>query len=113
LYAVIDIYLDELFTPIKVPGFTSRGIVMMTKGRESRRLTAFRKCWAVPKELPIFAETLLPISESGMMFTIASHALQWPDFYIGYEIRAPGFVATKFVRVIQRPTGTLWIPDVP
>jgi hypothetical protein len=106
LYYVIKIYLDELFTPFDTRGcFPSEAV----KTSEGRSLKSFGKGFGIPGNLPVFRETMFTLFEPPIKFTVESNTLQWPDFYLGYDIRAPGFAASKLVRVIQQPRGTLMI----
>jgi len=105
LYAVITIYVDALFTITSGAGL-SQGRIVETNDR--RKLHIFAKNWGVPSRLPIFSEVQFRISEQPIVLTMDETALRWPDFYIRYDIRAPGFSIFKIIPVIQR-SETLWI----
>jgi len=106
LYYVVTILLDELFKPVSTGGWTPSGTV---KTAEGRSLKSFAKNFGIPGSLPVFREMMFTLFEPPIMFTVEANTLQWPDFYLGYDIRAPGFSASKLVRVIQQPKGTLMI----
>jgi hypothetical protein len=105
-YYVVNIFIDELLTPFSMGGCTPRGMV---KTAEGRSLKSFAKSFGIPGNLPVFSETMFTLFEPPIMFTIEKNTLQKSDFYLGYDIRAPGCTASKIVHVIQRPRGTLWI----
>jgi hypothetical protein len=105
LYAVIRIYLDAAFTLVSRGGFTSSGVAEY--GR--RPLNVISKNWGIPGNLPIFSEQTFAVSDPPVSFSLTKEALDWPDFLIGYDIRAPGFADSKIFRVVHQPRGTLWI----
>jgi len=74
-------------------------------------LNGFSKNWGIPHNLPVFKESAFNLFESGFSFAIEKSALQFPVFYIGYEIRAPGFSDFKIVRLLHGRPGTLSIYD--
>jgi hypothetical protein len=110
LYAAIQIYLDQNSTiKTEASGF-QRGGPATTEDR--RHLHSFLKRWSIQQnDLPIFSEIRLLVADSPFTFTLDENSTRWLDFYIGYDIRAPGCSIFQIVRVIQQPHGTLWITD--
>jgi hypothetical protein len=105
LYAAITVYVDHLLNVTDGEGLLQSRVVETNDGRKLRVL---EKNWSVGLQLPIFAEVLLRITNQPIFITIDETALRWPDFYLGYDIRAPGCSAFKIVRVIHQ-SDTLWI----
>jgi hypothetical protein len=108
LYAVIRTYLDHSFTIVSdAQGFSRAGEVSTEDGRH---LNAYWRTWSIQQnDLPIFSETDFPLPTFSI--TLDENAIRWPDFYIGYDIRAPGCSTFQIIRVVQQPHGTLWITD--
>jgi hypothetical protein len=108
LCAVIRIYLDHSFTIVSdAQGFSRAGEVSTEDGRH---LNAYWRTWSIQQnDSPIFSETDFPLPTFAI--TLDEDAIRWPDFYIGYDIRAPGCLTFQIIRVVQRPHGTLWITD--
>jgi len=105
LYAAITVYVDHLFTITYGEGLSQNRIVETS---DRRKLRILEKNWGVPSQLPIFSEVRLRITDQPIVLTMDETALRWPDFYLGYDIRAPGCSAFKIVRVIHQ-SDTLWI----
>ncbi len=105
LYAVIRIYVDALLTIVS-RGDLSQDDIVETNDR--RKLNTLTRNWCVPSQLPIFSDVEFRIATAPIVLSIDETALRWPDFYLGYDIRAPGFSTFKIIRVVKR-SDTLWI----
>jgi hypothetical protein len=105
LYAAITVYVDALLTITYGEGL-SQGRTIETNDR--RKLHIFAKNWGVPSQLPIFSEVQFRITDQPIVLTMDEIALRYSDFYLGYDIRAPGFSTFKIVRVVHQ-SDTLWI----
>jgi hypothetical protein len=67
--------------------------------------------WAIPGKLPIFSEIPFTLFMAPLKFALEWKSLKLRDFYIGYDIRAPGFSGSKMTRLAHQPRGTLSIRD--
>jgi hypothetical protein len=105
-HAVIDIYLDAAFELVFHDSDLTRKGQIARDGREFNVLT---RRWSVPQQLPIFAETMLPVSAFMNLAIQSAHVQFGFEFVVGYAIRAPGCTAESFVRMILQ-NRTLWIP---
>jgi len=107
MYSVIKIYLDAQFALVHSADFSPAGTGTIDK----RPVNIFVKKLGIPGSFPIFLEQEFSLSDPPIKFSLTEEALEWPDFLIGYEIRAPGFVGSKIFRIVHQPKGTLWIVD--
>jgi hypothetical protein len=107
LYTVVRVFLDAQFIVLSDAGCSPSG----TAEYDGRRLNVYLKKLGIPGSFPIFSEADFSLWEPPLTFALDEKAIGWPEFYIGYEVRTPGFSDGKMIRVINQPRGTLWIPN--
>jgi hypothetical protein len=106
-YAIIELYIDTFFERLFVDNVLRHTKNIMRDGRE---FAVLMRTWSAPNQLPIFAETVMSVTEF-MNLAIPKNLIGTGfDFRLGYSIRAPGCSTEKFTRVILQGR-TLWIPD--
>lgn len=105
VYAVINMYIDDLFHVVVGNGLPPMRPI---EGPDTHRLIGRQLSWGPPR-LPIFYECPSLVTSVPFEFVLGEDSIRYPDFYLGYEIFAPGFSVEKFVHVIQNPRGTLEI----
>lgn len=98
LYAVITIYVDTRIDCSPPPRFQSVGEDTAIKRVP---LSAFRMKWGVPANLPIFSESPFQLDERPFVMTLDERYFDDSEFYIGYDIRAPGFSDQRLYRVVS------------
>jgi hypothetical protein len=107
-YSCVRVFVDDRLSLVGHGGFALDGQALLV-GQVP--LKAYYKNFAIPHHLPIFSEMPLSLFEVPFSFLLEEAVLQVPEFYIGYDIRAPGFSRKMLTRLIQFPPGTLSIAD--
>jgi hypothetical protein len=108
-YAVISVFIDELFEITSGAGLSQRGGVNNFRGHSLKGLSLI---WGSPTKIPIFfSEANFLLTSKPFAFTLNLNSLQCSDFYIGYEILTAGFSTRKFVRIIKTSGQALQILD--
>jgi hypothetical protein len=105
-YAVIILYVDAFLHPVHSPPSLRHIGNTKLNGQE---FLVYQMHWTPPR-LPIFAETMLPIAEGGIAFTVQPELRGVGELWFGYKIQSPGFADEKFVRAIMQ-AWDLWIPE--
>jgi hypothetical protein len=108
-YAVIAVFIDELFELTSEAGLSHREGVNNFRGHSLKGLSLI---WRSSTNIPIFyCEATFLMTRSPFAFTLNLNYIQCSDFYIGYEILTAGFSTRKFVRIIKQPGQALQILD--
>ena len=105
LYAQITIYIETIFQCTGSTLFTLMG----ESAFGGRQFSRYVRRWSIPNDFPIFAESPSNLDGLPYEFVLDESALDWPDFLVGYDIRAPGFADRKMFRIFSQPRGTLWL----
>ncbi len=90
LYAVITIYIDDVLNPMCPLGFTEVHGRLPYRGHS---LKMFSINWGIPKNMLIFKENMFDVTKTTLSVDATSGRI--PEFYIGYDISAPGFSVAK------------------
>lgn len=95
-YAVINVFIDELFTLTHGAGLAPTNNVVNVRGRH---LKVFSLNWGTVSKMPIFSEVMFILTDNPVQFTCNLQSLRSSEFYIGYQILTAGFSTQKYVRI--------------
>jgi len=104
LYAALNIFIDEAFSVVSTGGLSHLGTLAYERGCKQK---IFEKNWVTPHCMPIFYGIALMLTDTPLVFRMEASSIRRVNFYIGYEIHAPGFSTRRLIHIAQYPGGTL------